>query len=378
MTRTYGVGIMGAGVISVAYLEFARLFRGLEVVAVADIVPELAQKRAVDFRIRAMSPEALLASEDVDIVVNLTPPLAHGQVTTDALSAGKHVHSEKPLAVTLEDALRIKTLAEARGLRVTSAPDTFLGGAHQQVRRLVDEGAIGRVTSGTCHVMSRGMEHWHPNPAFFFQPGAGPVLDVGPYYITELVQLLGPVRRVSAFANMARPERLVTAEGPHKGTTIAVGTPTTIHGLLEFRSGAIATLGASWDVAAHGHHNIELYGTEGTLFVPDPNFFGGRIVIADCAGERRDVPAWAHPLGKPNNNLEASPRANYRSAGLADLAAALESGRPARCGLDLAVHAVEVMTGLLRAAETAEVVTLTTTCERPAPLGPEEAQALMR
>ena len=180
--------------------------------------------------------------------------------------------------------------------------------------------------SGTTHVMSRGMEHWHPNPDFFFQVGAGPILDIGPYYVADLIHLLGPVKRVSAFTNMARTEREVTAEGPYKGTFVKVGTPTTIHGILEFHSGAIITIGASWDVASHGHHNIELYGTDGSLYVPDPNFFGGDLVSTDIAGTKTKVEPWDHPFGKINQDADSeNPRANYRTAGLADMMASIEA-----------------------------------------------------
>jgi predicted dehydrogenase len=379
MARTYGVGIMGAGNISAAYLRLAPLFNNLEVRAVADIVPEAARKRSEEFGVRAQTPDELLKNSEVDVIVNLTIPSTHYKVSMDAIAAGKHAYSEKPFVLTLEQGLSLKKAAADRNLRVGSAPDTFLGGAHQQVRNLIDTGALGRITSGTTHVMSRGMEHWHPNPDFFFQTGAGPVLDVGPYYVTDLIQLIGPVKRVTAFTGMARTERLVTAEGPYKGTSIKVGTPTTIHGVLEFHSGAIVTIGASWDVYSHGHHNIELYGTEGTVYVPDPNFFGGDIVVTDQSGARTNVAAWDHPFGKVNQqNPNQPPRANYRTAGLAEMMAAIDAGRPARCGLDLALHAVDVMTSLLKAGESGQVVTLTTTCDRPAMLGPDEARALLK
>jgi predicted dehydrogenase len=378
MAKTYGVGIMGAGNISAAYLRLAPLFKGLEVRGVADIVPEAAKQRSEEFNVPAMTPDELLKSSEIDVIVNLTIPATHYQVTMDALSAGKHTYSEKPFVLTLEEGKSVRTAAEERRLQVGSAPDTFMGGAHQQVRSIVDSGRLGKIMSGTTHVMSRGMEHWHPNPSFFFQPGAGPVLDIGPYYVTDLIQLIGPVRRVTAFTGMARSERLVTAEGPYKGTVVKVGTPTTIHGVMEFHSGAIVTIGASWDVASHGHHNIELYGTEGTIYVPDPNFFGGDIVVADENGSKETVTAWDHPFNVINNLPGQQGRANYRTAGLADMMQAIEQGRPARCGLDVALHAVDVMTSLLKAGENGEVVTLTTTCERPAALGPDEARALLK
>ncbi len=219
--------------------------------------------------------------------------------------------------LSVEEGIQLKALAAEHGLKVGSAPDTFLGGAHQQARSIIDSGKLGRIASGTMHVMSRGMEHWHPNPDFFFQPGGGLILDLGPYYITDLISLVGPIKRVSAFTGMARTEREVTAEGPYKGTFIKVGTPTTIHAILEFHSGAIITLGASWDVASHGHHNIELYGTEGSVYVPDPNFFNGDVTITDITGAKEKVTPWDHPFGVANQGLDTpNPRANYRNAGL--------------------------------------------------------------
>jgi predicted dehydrogenase len=379
MTKTYGVGIMGAGNISAAYLKLAPLFKGLEVRAVADILPEAAKKRAEEYGVTAQTPDELLKNSEVDVIVNLTIPATHYKVSMDAISAGKHVYSEKPFVLTLEEGLALRKASNEKGLAVGSAPDTFLGGAHQQAREIIDSGKLGKITSGTTHVMSRGMEHWHPNPDFFFQVGAGPILDIGPYYVTDLIHLIGPVKRVTAFANMARAEREVTAAGPYQGTKIKVGTPTTVHGVLEFHNGAVVTIGASWDVASHGHHNIELYGTEGTIYVPDPNFFGGDLVVTDPAGEKQPVEPWNHPFGIFNQDLDKpSPRANYRTAGLADMMAALEAGRPARCGLDVALHAVDVMTSLLKAAESGQVQTLQTTCERPLALGPDEAKALLK
>ncbi|MGV8856642.1 MAG: Gfo/Idh/MocA family protein [Devosia sp.] len=379
MAKTFGVGIMGAGNISAAYLRLAPLFKGLDVRAIADILPAAAQKRAEEFGVKAQTPDELLKNSELDVIVNLTIPSTHYSVSMDIISAGKHAYSEKPFVLSLEEGTSLKKAAAERGLKVGSAPDTFLGGAHQQAREIIDGGQLGKIMSGTTHVMSRGMEHWHPNPDFFFQVGAGPILDLGPYYVTELIHLLGPVKRLSAFTNMARTEREVTAEGPLKGTFVKVGTPTTIHGVLEFVSGAIITIGASWDVAAHGHHNIELYGTDGSIFVPDPNFFGGELITADIAGTRSTVTPWNHPFGIANQDLDKpTPQANYRTAGLADMMASIDGGYTARCGLDVALHAVDVMTSLLKAGESGQVLTLSTTCERPMALSPEDAQALLK
>lgn len=380
MGKVYGVGIMGAGNISAAYLRLAPLFRNLEIRAIADILPEAATRRAGEFGVRAQTPDELLKNPDIDVVVNLTIPATHFSVSRDILSAGKHAYSEKPFVLSVDEGIQLKALAAEHGLRVGSAPDTFLGGAHQQARALIDSGRLGKIASGTAHVMGRGMEHWHPNPDFFFQPGGGPILDMGPYYITNLISLIGPIRRVTAFTGMARTEREVTTpNSPVRGSFVTVRTPTTIHAVLEFHNGAIVTLGASWDVPAHGHHNIELYGTEGSLFVPDPNFFNGELVATDKTGARETVAPWDHPLGVANQDLDKpAPRANYRNVGLADMLDAIETGRPSRCSLDVALHAVDVMTSILKAGETGQVITLGTTCERPAALSPDEARALMR
>ncbi|MEM9552272.1 MAG: Gfo/Idh/MocA family oxidoreductase, partial [Pseudomonadota bacterium] len=207
-----GLGLIGCGNISTTYLELTPLFKGMEIRAVADLQIDLAEKRAEAYGVRADTVEGLLAADDIDIIVNLTIPAAHFDVSSEALMAGKHVYSEKPFVLTVEEGATLRDLAARKGLRIGSAPDTFLGGAHQQARALIDDGRIGRVVSGTAHVMSRGMEHWHPNPDFFFLPGAGPVLDIGPYYITNLIQLIGPIRRVGALTSSAWNTRTIRSE----------------------------------------------------------------------------------------------------------------------------------------------------------------------
>lgn len=377
MTKTYGVGILGAGNISTAYLKLAPLFKGIEMRAIADIVPDAAQLRAQEFGVIAQTPEALLANPDIDVVVNLTIPEAHYRTTRDIIGAGKHAYSEKPLVLNLEEGEDLRRRAADAGVEVGCAPDTFLGGAHQQARALVDDGVIGDVVSGTCHVMSYGLEHWHPNPDFFFKPGAGPVLDIGPYYVANLINLIGPVRRVTAFASTPRQQREITSE-PRRGEFVEVTTPTTIHAVLEFQTGALVTLGASWDVEAHQHSNMEIYGTKGSLYLPDPNFFGGDLVLARRDGVRETVTPWKHPLGVANwANAGGPPYANYRSAGLADMVQAIDEGRRPRCSLDTTLHAVDVMTSILKSAEGGEAVEMTTSCARPDALGPVEAQALL-
>lgn len=377
MSDRLGIGIIGCGNISTAYLRLAPVFRGLEPRACADLNPAAAEAQAKAFNLKAQPVDALLANPDVDVVINLTVPAAHFPVSLAAIEAGKHVYSEKPLALSIEEGFALRAAAEARGLTIGCAPDTFLGGAHQLARRLIDEGAIGAITAGSAHVMSHGMEHWHPNPDFFFLPGGGPVLDIGPYYIANLINLIGPVRRVAALANSATATRTIASEGPRKGETIAVETPTNVQALLDFASGASIAFSASWDVWAHRHRNMELYGTEGSLFVPDPNWFGGRVEIAGRDGRIVEAETWDHPFGVPNDPRPKGHFANYRTAGLADMAVAIIEGRDARCSFERALHALEVMTAILKSGETGTFVELSTTCARPAPLGPEEARALL-
>lgn len=373
-----GVGIIGAGNISSAYLRLAPLFKGFEMRAIADLSMDAAQARADEFGVRASSVTDMLAADDIDIVVNLTVPAAHYDVTCQIVNAGKHAYSEKPVVLTKQQALDLATLAADKGCRVGSAPDTFLGGTHQMARHQLDSDAIGDVVAGTAFVMGRGMEHWHPNPDFFFLPGAGPVLDIGPYYITNLIQLLGPVARVAALSQTAYQERTIQSE-PRKGETVPVETPTTFMALLAFDCGAAITLGTSWDVKAHTHSHMELYGKTGALFLPDPNFFGGPLEIADDAGTVTPVDLWDHPFGIPNEEDNGQKtRANYRCAGLADMVQAIHENRPHRCSLDLAVHAVDVMTAILDSAETHSFVEIDTTCTRPAPLNPEAARTLLK
>lgn len=372
------VGLIGCGNISAAYLRLAPNFKNIRFVAVSDMNEDAALARAKEFGIKARTVADLLASDDIDIIVNLTIPDAHYDVTRRILDAGKHAYSEKPLVLTLKQGKSLADLAAAKGLRVGSAPDTFLGGSHQQVRDIIDKDGIGKVTSGTAHFMGPGMEMWHPNPDFFFKPGGGPVLDMGPYYITNLVQLIGPVKRVVALTSSAQTVRTITSE-LRNGETIKVETPTNVHALMEFVNGAIITLSVSWDVKKHRHANMELYGTKGSLFVPDPNFFGGTIEQADASGAISEVAAWDHPFGVVNQDLDKdTPRANYRTAGLADMAAAISENRPHRCALELAVHVTDVMTSILKSGEMGQFVEMTTTCERPAALGPDGARALLK
>ena len=376
MARKLGVGVIGCGNISKTYFARAPEFKGIEMRACADINMEAAKARAKEFKLRVETVEGLLASKDIDIVVNLTVPAVHYEVSKQAIDAGKHVYSEKPFVLAIKDGLDLKKRAEKKGVRIGSAPDTFLGGSHQLARHLIDTGKLGKITSGTCHVMSHGMEHWHPNPDFFFQPGGGPILDLGPYYIANLVQLIGPVKRVAALTSIPARERTISSK-PRAGEKIPVTTPTTILALMEFENRAVFTFNASWDVWDNGHSPMELYGEAGTIHMPDPNFFGGELRYTKGQQPVKTLPKWDHPFSRANEKHAHGMMANYRTAGLADMALAIMQGRPHRCSLELANHVIDVMTGILKSGETKKFVEMQTTCERPEPLGPAAARGLL-
>lgn len=364
-SKRLGIGLVGCGNIAGTYLRNAALFPGIEIRACADLDAAAAFRRSTEFGIRALSLDELMADEAIDLVLNLTVPNAHFAVSMAALAAGKHVFTEKPLAATAAEGRRLVAEAERRRLRIGSAPDTFLGAAGRLARRLVEDGAIGKVVTGTAFMMTRGMEHWHPNPQFYYQPGGGPVLDMGPYYVTMLVNLLGPVRRVMALSVTGQPERLISAPGPNKGTTFPVGTPTTITALIEFAAGATVMLGMSWDVFRHGNHPIELHGTEGSLRLPDPDTFGGTVALSRGGAAWQEYPTAETIHGRINWPYDAPDRANYRMLGVADLARSLAEGTPPRASGQLALHVLEVLEGILTAGATGAAVDIPDLPSRP-------------
>lgn len=372
-----GVGVIGCGNIAMTYMRNAALFAGVELKACADISPDAAALRAREYGIRAMGVDALLADPEIGLVLNLTIPAVHFDVTMSALSAGKHVFTEKPLATSAADGQLLVSEAKSRGLRLGSAPDTFLGAAGRRARRLMDAGAIGRPVTGTAFMMGRGMEHWHPNPQFYYQPGGGPVFDMGPYYLTMLVNLLGPVERVMAMATRGQEERLITADGPFKNTTFKVGTPTNVLSLLEFRSGATVTFGASWDVFRHSNHPIELHGTEGSLRLPDPDTFGGTVSLSERGTDWKDFASEGDLYGARNWPYAAPDRANYRMLGVADLVRSLQTGNTPRASGNLALHVLEIMEAVLRSGESQGSVMVAGDVTQPALLTEEEASDLL-
>jgi predicted dehydrogenase len=357
--KAIGVGIIGCGNISQAYFNGMKTFDVLKVVSCADVNMAAAKAKATENGCAAQTVKQLLANREVDLVVNLTIPAVHAEVSMAALKAGKHVHSEKPLAADLDDGKAVLDLAAEKGLLVGCAPDTFMGAGLQTCRKVIDDGWIGRVVGGTAFMMSRGPDAWHPNPFFFYQKGAGPMFDLGPYYITALVHLLGPVKRVSAIASRAFEVRTATCK-EHFGAPIPVDVPTHHVGALEFHSGAVVTVTISFDVLRHSHRPIELYGIDGSINVPDPNTFGGPVEVFTRADGEWRAQALSHPYAK-----------NMRGIGPADMACAILGGRTHRASGALAYHVLEVMCSFEKSSTTRKHITIASKPPQPAslPLG---------
>jgi predicted dehydrogenase len=348
------VGLVGCGHISSVYLETFSRLPEVQVTAVADLLPERAHTAATAAPGAAVLPVAdLLHSPAVDLVLNLTIPAAHAQVASAAIVAGKHVYGEKPLAGTTAEAAAVVSAAQRAGVRLGCAPDTVLGTGIQTARHAIDAGRIGRPVAATAFMTTPGHERWHHDPEFYYRPGGGPLLDMGPYYLTALIHLLGPVRRVTGMAANLRPERLV-GDGPRAGTPFTSTVETHVAGVIEHTGGAVTTLMMSFDVWAAELPPIEVHGTAGSVSVPDPNYFDGAVRIFTRAES-----TWSH----------LPPAAGYvgaeRGFGVADLAAALHAGTPHRAGAELALHVLDAMETLLRAAREGIALEVGTTCERP-------------
>ena len=355
-TDTMKVGLIGCGNISPQYLRNLPAYPGVDVAACSDLIMDKARSRAEVFGVPiACTTEELLANPDIGLVVNLTQPVNHTDVSLAAIAAGKHVYSEKPLAVEREDGDAILRETRRAGVLAGCAPDTFLGAGIQTCRKLIDDGRIGRPVAAMASMLAHGHEHWHPDPAFYYQAGGGPMFDMGPYYLTALIALLGPVRRVSGSHGRAFDRRLITSE-PLGGTTVDVEVPTHVAGLLDFENGAIGTIVTSFDVWASEIPWIQIYGTEGTLSVPDPNTFSGPVRVQRGHGEWVDVQL-DHPEGG-------------RGVGVADMADALRNGRRSRVGAEMANHVLDIMHAVNESSDNDRHVTLRTTCARPAPIPP--------
>ncbi|MBT1003466.1 Gfo/Idh/MocA family oxidoreductase [Paenarthrobacter sp. DKR-5] len=357
-TGPVGVGIIGAGVISKEYLKNLTSFPDVKVHVVADMFENVAAERAAEFGIeQSGGVEAALSHPDVEIIVNLTIPTAHVEIATAAVNAGKHVWSEKPFSLDRESGLGLLKAAEAAGVRLGCAPDTFLGAGLQTALRMIKRGDIGIPLTALTLMQSPGPESWHPNPAFLFQEGAGPLFDIGPYYLTTLVQTFGPIARVAAFGSKSRETRVI-GSGPRAGEEFEVTVPTHVSALAQFASGESSQSIFSFDSPLKRHGFVEVTGTEATIAFPDPNMFDGDITIT-----RRDSdePETFHSVGATSS----------RGSGVLEMARALRAGRPHRAQGEMAYHVLDAMVSISESVQSGEVVGLQSSASAAEPL-PED------
>jgi len=355
MQEPVKIGVVGCGNICSIYFTNAQKFEAIETVACADLIHARAQAKADEFGASACSAAELLANPEIDIVVNLTTPDAHADVAMQAVAAGKSVHNEKPLTITRAEGRALLDAAARNNVRVGAAPDTFMGAGIQTCRKLIDDGEIGLPIAATAFMTCHGHESWHPDPEFYYKVGGGPMFDMGPYYLTALIALMGPVRRVTGSTQITFPRRTITSEAKN-GQKIDVDVPTHVAGLMDFACGAVGTIITSFDVWGANLPYIEIYGTEGSLSVPDPNGFGGPVRIKRGRSDWEDVEL-THPYAE-----------NSRAIGVADLACALRSGRPHRANGEMAFHVLDIMHAFHDASDSGKHIDLTTTCPQPAAL----------
>jgi len=366
--KTVKIGFVGTGAISGIYLKnITELFHEIEIIGVCDLVRERAQSAVEKYNIPKLyeNMQELFADQEVDIVLNLTRPYEHYEVSRAALEAGKHVYTEKPLAATFEDGIRLVELAKKNNLMIGGAPDTFLGAGIQTCRKLIDDGYIGTPIGGAAFMICRGHESWHPDPEFYYKLGGGPILDMGPYYVTALVNLLGRVDCVSGMTQIPYQKRTITSQ-PKFGTVIDVDVPTSVAGTMRFENGALGTIFTSFDINYMNSARLEIYGSEGTLICPDPNTFGGDVKL----------------LRRGSNELSTIPllfkyRENSRALGLADMAKAIQTGREYRASCEQILHVLEIMTSFIKSGEEGKAIKLKTPYERKEPMQNPELTGIL-
>ncbi|MCH6259048.1 Gfo/Idh/MocA family oxidoreductase [Puniceicoccaceae bacterium K14] len=364
MAQTVKAGLIGCGDIFQAYFNSSLKLDLFEIKSCASLGGASAKKKAAENAILAVSVDELLADPEIEIVINLTTPLAHTEINLKALAAGKNVYCEKPFAVTRDEAKKVLKLANEKGLRVGSAPDTFLGGGLQTCRKAIDDGLIGRPVAGTAIMMCHGHEHWHPNPGFYYLEGGGPLFDMGPYYLTALVHLLGPIKSVTAMCGRSFDDRIASSKrGEERVFPVEVDTHTA--GILEFCNGAIVTVVMSFDVWRHSNQPIEIHGTKGSMKVPDPNMFNGEILLSKAGGAEWGSMPYTHGYTE-----------NMRGVGAADMAHSLQVGQGHRCSSDMAYHIIDVMHAFGESSELGRHISIESGCERPQalPTGLNEGQ----
>ena len=386
MNKIFKVGLIGCGHISETYFKGHEYFNNFQITKCADINMEVANKCAEVNNIEACSVDDIIKDKEVEIILNLTIPKAHYEIAKISLENGKHIYSEKPMAVNFEDGKHLLQLSKEKGLYIGNAPDTFLGGGIQKSIELVSSGTIGDIKLGNAIFAFPGVQSYHPNPEpWFAEKEGGPVIDMGPYYLTALVNLLGPAKKVHGISTKVFNTRTIGI-GPKKDTKFEVQCPTTYLVNLEFENSALIQLTLSFDVIAHQRNHIELYGTKGSIIVPDPNMFGGSplVCINSDTGEWIEHKTEDMPLGKINIREESlraneeSTRANYRGVGLAEMAYSIEYGKKNRCNGELSLHVLDIIQTTMSAANQGKTLEINTSCEVPSFFNIEDISAILK
>lgn len=365
--KKINVGVIGCGKISGIYFtNLAKTFDNTNVYACADLIEETAKKAAEEWNLKVMSVDEMLACDDIQIILNITTPQSHYSICKLALEAGKHVYVEKPLSLSIEEGTELVALAKEKGLLLGCAPDTFMGAAIQTCRKIIDDGFIGTPIGATAFMLCRGHESWHPAPEFYYKKGGGPMFDMGPYYLTAMINLLGGVREVFGMNAISFPTRTITSEALN-GTIIDVEVPTHVAGIMRFDNGAIGTIITSFDVTASKLPKIEIYGSKGTLVVPDPNCFGEEIFLATRDGEFKSMP-FTHIYAE-----------NSRGLGVADMAQCIIDGATDnKASGELANHVLEIMCALHTSNDDGVLHKMSTKYTRTAPVSPDLVKGIVR
>ena len=372
MNKVFKIGLIGCGHIAETYFRAEKYFNNIKIIKCADINEKASKRCALNFGIKSVTVNELLKDKEIEIILNLTIPKAHYQISKKALINGKHVYSEKPLAINLNDGKKLLKISKKKKLYLGSAPDTFLGGGIQKSKELVEKNIIGNVKLGNAVFAFPGIQSYHPNPEpWFTKKEGGPVIDMGPYYITALVNLLGPAKKVTGTIIQGQKYRTIGI-GPKKGKKFKVECPTTYLSTITFKNDSVIRLTLSFDVIAHQRNHIELYGEKGSMIVPDPNMFGGSVLTCNKLGDNwKEFKTTKMPLGRINIRTQSSranetpTNANYRGVGLSEMAYSIENKRKHLCSGEISLHVLDIITSIMKAARSGKIQYINTFCAKP-------------
>jgi predicted dehydrogenase len=372
MNKVFKIGLIGCGHIAETYFRAEKYFNNIKIIKCADINEKASKRCALNFGIKSVTVNELLKDNEIEIILNLTIPKAHYQISKKALINGKHIYSEKPLAINLNDGKKLLKISKKKKLYLGNAPDTFLGGGIQKSKELVEKNIIGNVKLGNAVFAFPGIQSYHPNPEpWFTKKEGGPVIDMGPYYITALVNLLGPAKKVTGTIIQGQKYRTIGI-GPKKGKKFKVECPTTYLSTITFKNNSVIRLTLSFDVIAHQRNHIELYGEKGSMIVPDPNMFGGSVLTCNKLGDNwKEFKTSKMPLGKINIRTQSSranetpTNANYRGVGLSEMAYSIENKRKHLCSGEISLHVLDIITSIMKAARSGKIQYINTFCAKP-------------